>query len=441
MKEKRYYISLKLKGDNIYHQHGELLKLTERIVNIGETADCDVRFEANGLLPEYYASIIRNEDGKSWRIVNRNQYVDIHLAGKGAIGYVHQLTDGDLIQFGELPMTLCFHTHHDSLYDAESGKSKQWQWAAIAAICLFGGIIAAMLMLRQDVINEQDVLPLEASICLIKVDSVKQVKVSDGLEDSVLYTKVLTNDAPTGTAFLTTDGRLVTARHCVEYWLGRNLDLTTKVETLSDDDVVKWAIETESFNQSQLEEHSSQMIMKVWFSIYNFLGEKKYSFVSTDPRVHIDKEKDGLFLMADFSGNYYWRSIRPYFEDRKMAMGDILWIEGIAENGKVAIGSSEDLKRIVRGTKLMVCGYPMTGNGEKRMIPASGSIKSKPDPDSENLFFESNINHGYSGGPILIKAGRRIFAIGVVSCVDSVSSGLFKWAVPVTEISNDGENE
>ena len=180
------------------------------------------------------------------------------------------------------------------------------------------------------------------------------------------------------------------------------------------------------------------MIMKVWFSIYNFLGERKYSFTSTDSRVHINKGKDGLFLMADFSGDYYWRSIRPYFEDRRMAMGDILWIDGL-EEGKVVVGSIAEINMLERGTKLMVCGYPMTGNGEKRMIPASGSIKSNPRPDSENLFFESNINHGYSGGPVFMKKGNSIVAVGVVSCVDSVSSGLFKWAVPITEITNDDE--
>ena len=63
---------------------------------------------------------------------------------------------------------------------------------------------------------------------------------------------------------------------------------------------------------------------------------------------------------------------------------------------------------------------------------------------TENLFFESNINHGYSGGPVLVKTSGGIAAVGVVSRVDSVSSGLFKWAVPVTEIKlkkggNDNE--
>ena len=107
MTKKKHYISLTFKGGNSFHQNGKCLKLTERIVNIGETPDCDVRYEADGVQPEYYASIIRNEDDKSWRIVKRSQYAEISIVGKGIIGYAHQLADGDLIQFKGRQMGLC----------------------------------------------------------------------------------------------------------------------------------------------------------------------------------------------------------------------------------------------------------------------------------------------------------------------------------------------
>ena len=129
MKEKKRYISLQLKGDNSYHKNGERLNFAERVINIGETADCDVRMDSDGLVPEYYASIICNEDGKSWRIVKRSQHIDINILGHGNIGYAYQLTEGDLIQFDEKPITLCFHSHYDSNYDNDSNKSKQWLWA------------------------------------------------------------------------------------------------------------------------------------------------------------------------------------------------------------------------------------------------------------------------------------------------------------------------
>ena len=117
-----------------------------------------------------------------------------------------------------------------------------------------------------------------------------------------------------------------------------------------------------------------------------------------------------------------------------MELGDILWIDSLDEKGKVGLANSTQMEKVKGGTQLMICGYPMTGIGDKRMVATEGTIRRLASADTENLFFESNINHGFSGGPVLMKDGNNIVAIGVVSRVDSVSSGLYKWAVPVTEV-------
>jgi len=432
MKDRKHYFSLRFKGGNVYHQSGKRAKLTDRIVNIGETADCDVRYETDCLQPAYYASIVRNDDNKSWRIVKRSQYVDISIAGKGLIGYAHQLTDGDIIHFGDQPMAICFHSHYDDKYD-ENENDNNWQWA-LAGLVGLAAIITVILNIvnRQEGIFAKDVEPLEESIYLLKVDSVRQMLIVNNVEEQLTPTKVLKDEAPTGTAFLTTDGKLITARHCVEYWIGMNLDLTTKVANLKEDDIVRWAIEAETFNQCH--ENDSTMQLQVFFSIFDFMGNQKYSFVSTDKHVHMKKDKDGLFLLADFCQEYYWRSVRPYFNDRKMELGDILWIDGLTEKGEIQMASQEQIQDVKNGTKLMICGYPMTGIGDKRMTFTEGTIRRNVSTDSENLFFESNINHGFSGGPVLMKDGGSVVAIGVVSRVDSISSGLYKWAVPITEV-------
>lgn len=432
MKVQKHYFSLRLKGGNAYHQPGKRLKLTDRIVNIGETPDCDVRYESDGEQQDYYATIILNEDGKSWRIVKRSQHIDISIAGKGTIGYAHQLSDGDIIQFSDQSMALCFHSHYDDKYD-EDEKKIPWQWVA-------AGVLALMVMMAVAVvfgnkrggISNEDVEPLEESVYIVKVDSVRQVLVANGVEECIAPAKVLAGDAPTGTAFLTTDGKLITARHCVEYWIGTNLDLTTKVAALAEDDIVRWAIETETFNQ--LHDKDSVRQLQVFFSLFDFMGNKKYSFASTDEQVHMNKDKDGVFMLADFTQDYYWRSVRPYFKDRQMELGDILWIDGIKEEGKVSLAGPEQMQNVKNGTKLMICGYPMTGIGDKRMTFTEGAIRRNAQTDSENLFFESNINHGFSGGPVLMKDGSNVVAIGVVSRVDSISSGLYKWAVPISEV-------
>ena len=433
MKELKHYISLKFKGGNAYHQSGMRLKLTERTINIGETADCDVRYETDCEQPEYYASIIRNDDGKSWRIIKRSQYVDISLAGKGSIGYAHLLADGDIIQIENQGMSLVFHSHYDDRYNDDDQQSA-WQWT-IAGILGLVAIIAVALGLgnKQDGISIEDVEPLEESVCLVRVDSVRRLSIVDGKMTAIPPTKILEGDAPTGTAFLTNDGKLITARHCVEYWIGTNLDLTTKVNSLDEDDIVRWAIETETFNQTH--DRDSAML-QVFFSIFDFMGNKKYSFDTTDKRVHINKDNDGVFMMADFSQESYWRTIKPYFINRKMELGDILWIDGLTEGGKMKTANHSQMEKVKCGTKLMICGYPQTGIGDKRMISTEGTIRRLASSNTENLFFESNINHGFSGGPVLMKDGNEVIVIGVVSRVDSVSSGLYKWAVPITEVRN-----
>lgn len=434
MKERKHYFSLRFKGGNAYHQNGKQIKLSERIVNIGETADCDVRFESDGLLPEYYASIIRNEDGQSWRIVKRSQHIDINIEGKGPVGYAHQLVDGDIILFNGQSMALSFHRHYDDKYD-EAEQGTGWHWALAGVLGLIALVAVALGMgNRQDGICDKDIEPLEESIFFVKVDSVCRVLAANGTEICLSPTKMLEGDAPTGTAFLTTEGKLITARHCVEYWIGTNFDLTTKVADLKEDDIVRWAIETETFNQAHDTDSVSQL--RVYFSVFDFMGNKKYSFASTDEHVHINKENDGVFMLADFDQDYYWRSIRPYFTDRQMELGDILWIDSLEEQGIVKVASRAQLEHVKNGTKLMICGYPMTGIGDKRMTFTEGTIRREAQTESENLFFESNINHGFSGGPVLMKVGNDVVAIGVVSRVDSISSGLYKWAVPVTVVND-----
>ena len=117
MNEKTYY-SLRLLGSNAFHSKDDVLKTTNQVLNIGETADCEIRFEQGQYEPERYATIVENEDGKSWRLIQRSEYVKAQIAGSGDFGYVHQLKDGDVISFDGQDMELEFHIHHDSNYGA-----------------------------------------------------------------------------------------------------------------------------------------------------------------------------------------------------------------------------------------------------------------------------------------------------------------------------------
>ena len=118
MIEKNYY-SLRISEANAFHAKDDVLKTTNKVLHIGETADCGIRFESGNYEPERYASIVENEDGKSWRLIQRSQHVKAKIAGSGDFGYVHQLKDGDVITFEEQDMELEFHTHFDGSYGKE----------------------------------------------------------------------------------------------------------------------------------------------------------------------------------------------------------------------------------------------------------------------------------------------------------------------------------
>lgn len=438
MNGKNYFFTLTPKGDGTYQPCGKAVRLTANTITIGESADCDVRYKQEAFQPEYYASIIRNDDEQSWHLVRRSQYVGISIEGKGDVGYACMLNSGDIIHFEGQQTPLAFQVHHEQ---SNRRLLLTAGLATIACIILAAVIFPTLSRHYDDPINATDIAPLEESILLIKTDSVQQILLSNGSETSLRSTKVLTDEAPTGTAFLTTDGILVTARHCVEYWIGTKLDLTRKFDSYTNDDIVKWAIETESFNQGL--HPDSLMRLRVFFSVYDFTGEPRYSFRSDDSCVHVNILKDGILQLADFNNDYYWRTIQSYFQDKQMEMGDILWIDGL-ESGQVALPTEADMEKILKGTKLMVIGYPITSSSSRRVTFSEGTAKQDVHPASENIEFEANINHGFSGGPVLVKTTKGVVAAGVVSRVDSVSSGIFKYAVPTTEIfktKEDTKNE
>lgn len=437
MNQAKWYYSLKYKGGNSYHKNGVSDIFTGRTIYIGETADCDIRFENDGFEPELYATIIRNPDDKSWCIVKNSCHVDINISGKGSIGYVSQLNNGDIIHFAEKQMSLLFNTHYDCNYlKTYKSNHNRTLWITVTVLCAaFFSIFFWKYSDRENTLNEQDVAEFETYIYQISVDSVKFVKVyKENKQRIEEETKILTDSFPRGTAFLTTDGYFVTARHCVEYWIGEKFDLTVNPENLPKDDICRWAIEAESLKMACEDSISCSII--VFCSIYDFLGNKIFNFTSTDTNVVFTNiEHDGLFQLADFDHEYYWRTIRPYFNDMSMSLGDIIIIKapGIDGKGAIKLGDKEDLKASLRGTDLVMCGFPVTEGNRNNVIFAKGVVKQDCN-DSTIILMEADINHGFSGAPVLKKTKDGIVAIGVVSKVDSTSGGLYKWAVPVTEI-------
>ena len=92
---------------------------------------------------------------------------------------------------------------------------------------------------------------------------------------------------------------------------------------------------------------------------------------------------------------------------------------------------------------MAVLGYPNNASG-KKVTFATGTIKenradtlNRVNPDIQ---FDANITHGFSGGPVFIRVNDKVVVAGVVSKIDT-ENGIYKKAVPITEIGNMTKRE
>lgn len=440
----KYYYSLHFHGSNAFHRQGDLLKTTNKVLHIGETADCGVRFDSGVFEPERYASILENEDGKSWRLIQRSQHVTTRIAGSGGFGFVHQLKDGDVISVDGQDMELEFHTHYDSSYGKEGfviehivveQRSKRSMYYSI------GGLVVILLTvvffgLRPKGIEYDDVKSFESSVYLIRVDSVQWIGVYRGDTIMLETTMSMNSGGAVGTAFLTTNGKLITARHCIEYWISDDIDDMTKTRELND--IRKWAILSETFNYLQ-EGKDSVQALRVFFSVHtpNDTDETVFSFSSTDSCVHINRFRDEHLEFGDYDNLYYWRSIHPTANDPQRELGDIVCID-VDTMGCIQLADSVMITQLNQSSAVGVLGLPGNLTGRHITFIPGHITENRSDTlacVNPDIQFEAAIAHGFSGGPVFIRANGNIVVAGVVSKIDT-DNDIYKKAVPVTEIDN-----
>lgn len=453
MNSQGMYYSIRFMEGNAFHAKDDVLNTSEDVLNIGEYPDCPIRYEASdGYEPEYYATIIKNEDGEGWRIVKRSQFIDVEIAGNGGFGFVHQLKDGDIIGFGDGRMSLQFNLHQEGDYSDAGIKiihqtNYRFLYAIVALVCVVGAGVGYLLYERWNQTDlHQDVKVYSSSVFLIMADSVQLVKVYDGKEEQVGETKDLTytGEREIGTAFLTTDGKLITARHCIEFWLNRKKNGITNVAGLDEDDIVKWAIEVSTYMRCHDEQNDTVMALKTYCSVYqpDSLDSPLFVFHSLEPRVHINYAHDKFDPIPDCSGNYYWRTIIPKGNKREAELGDIAYVD-VEEKGTIELADSTQLSSISEGTAIVFLGFPQNGIGDRRLMYEDGNITREVTEGviDQNLYVKGEIIPGFSGGPVMARIDNKIVAIGVISRVDSISNGVYKWVVPVTEIAEMRKRE
>ena len=443
MNEDNTYYSLRLKGGFVNHHNGDVLLNRDEVLTIGEAADCDVRYKTQqaNFTPEYYASILPDKSGEGWVLVKRAPNIDVRIAGSGSIGYAARLKNGDAISFGTQKGELIFRTHTSNQQAPTQILLKRKShigWLYASMLLLLAAVACSNMWIyfhRAKELNSEEVLnALQGSIYMLKVDEVEWLQRTEA-RDSLIGRQTFEGEQKHfGTAFLTKDSLLVTARHCVEYWLGEPIDLNMRIDNLNDDHIVRWAALAETFNHTH-QTDSVRQLLRVHCSVYPHNATNAtpvFTFTSTADSVTTDYSRDGIITLDDFNHCYYWRTITPYFSRRDMELDDWLTVK-VPKGGAIELASAEIISSLHRGESLAFLGFM---EGEKSGMEVElGRLKmwNPEKAGKENLIHNCDITHGYSGGPVIARHGHSFYAVGIVSKVDDRNQQL-KMSVPATVV-------
>lgn len=397
---------------------------------IGQTQGCDVRLPN----PTQYedvvlAKISPNRDGSGWHIVKGCPFYQIEING-GELNRVHYLNDGDVIEVqcqhlrfnvkdGEQTFPSVIHIH----------KAGKVVWGILAAIFVILAIIGCQIYDDQ---RERITVDMKAdivsSIFTTRIDSL-QLIYRDSIVDTYIYAA-----SPVGTAFLTTDSMIVTARHCIQPWLNMVLPHDyAKIPRMREWPVEK-ALDVETKNQLSGEDEWEIVSFMTLTDEYG----GSHSLSSRCFRMNFDS--DDIVELGSYDEPKYWRSISHRYNRRDMMLGDIA-VAKFGRAGNIPIANKTELQELLshRGVKLTFVGHPESSVTGSQLDFKSDELRLPLQQMSEyddRLFLishEGGLTPGFSGGPVITRDGAGFRAVGVVSVVDE-RNGNRSYSVPTSEI-------
>lgn len=399
-------------------------------VVIGQTPGCDV------LLPNYsqyedvvFAKISPNRDGDGWHIVKTSLHHSISVNGN-RLNRVHYLNDGDVIEInsqhlrfnireGEQTAPTVTHIH-------KAGKEL---WSIIAAICVVLAMVGYQLYDNQrEHITDGMRAEITASILTTRVDSLQLL-----YRDSVVASYAC-ESIPVGTAFVTTDSLIVTARHCIQPWL--NMVVPTEYAKLPQ--MKEWPIEKALFaeTENQLSGNDDWRIV----SFLTLTDEAGYSLCLTSDAFKINRDADDIVELGSYYEPKYWRSISHRYSRRNMMLGDIA-VAHYDRAGRIPLANKSELQNLLkhRGVKLTFAGHPKSSVNGSLLDFKTDELRLPLQEMAESpgrifmITHEGGLTPGFSGGPVIVRDGAGFRAVGVISVVDA-QNGNRAYSVPSSEI-------
>lgn len=404
---------------------------TDRTAIIGQTDGCDMKvINHTPYADEIFAKIVPNREGDGWHLVKVTRHWPISVNGV-EINRVHYLNDGDVLDF---PNANCRFNIVEGRQDSPAvvhihKRNGMLLWGIVAAIAVIAAVVGYRIYdTSRENITSAMLAEIEASLFTTRVDSL-QLICGDSVAGSYSYAS-----GPTGTAFLTSDSLIVTARHCLQPWL----NMVVPHDYAKIPDIREWPVEMALFAETR-----NQLADSATYRIRSFLtltDEQGVSFPISSDRFAINYDSDEIVELGSYSTPQYWRSISHRYSRSDMMLGDIA-VAKHSEAGRIPLASHDDLPRLLahKGTRLDFFGHPESGVSGNRLDRQTDELRlpiSALETDSTRIFMLAHggaLTPGFSGGPVIVRDGLGFKAVGVISVVDE-KNGNRSYSVPTSEI-------
>lgn len=446
MEQSNYY-SLQYRVSDSLHKSGELVVASQDTVHIGQLCNCEVCIlNKTSYADELFAIIRPCNHTEGWQLIPMSDFVRVKVNGN-YVTLVHYLTDGDRITFDESDQELLFTIRRDGKYNPDMGTMKVSAPISRKMIALFILLpIVLFGLLWHNIYQTKKIEELQERLLTETKKSVWQLSV-----DSVFYVEQTSSDSRilrtfsymnaegktiNGTAFMTTDSLLFTARHCIEPWLNDG-DILKGDPAMIKSLPTQWALEAETYNQTHDNDTTYKVVSLCTLAQGENATEQHAKKWKSSDFIY-DTTRDDIIDMGDFNHEYYWRSIRSKLSRNDMMFGDLAYIPFV-DKGVIVVSSEQDMKVLVEERKkLFFIGYP---EYQFSGLEYSEGIVKRNYHSAEMIAHNGSLTHGYSGGPALSIKGDSIYAVGIISVIDS-RGGDRMYSVPITKRKEGGhENE